>query len=128
MAAPAQSPLRARVLGALREGVAQALSDPDDHTLRGIEWTCGCADCQSVRRWAESPTAQPLLLAIAEARRRHVIEHLRHAAAPLTGETVRQGSPHKLRLDKPSDLHLRERQRRERWQAALIGLVGVEGG
>jgi hypothetical protein len=125
---PAQTPLRAKVLGALREGVAQALRDPDDHTLRGVEWTCACTDCQSVRRWAESPTAQPLVLAIAEARRRHVTEHLRHAAAPLTGETIRQGSPHKLRLDKPSDLHLRDRHRRECWQAALIGLGGDEVG
>ena len=116
---PTGGPLRERVVAALQAALAQAPSPPDDHTVRGIEWTCACADCVPVRRWAESPTAQPLVLAMAEPRRRHVVESLQQAAAPITGLTIRQGSPHKLRLDKSADLHEREAARRQRWSTSL---------
>jgi len=116
---PTGGSLRERVVAALQAALAQAPSPPDDHTVRGIEWTCACADCGPVRRWAESPTAQPLLLAMAEPRRRHVVEALQQAAAPIAGQTIRQGSPHKLRLDKSADLHEREAARRQRWSTSL---------
>lgn len=119
---PVDRPLRERVVAALREALARPPSDPDDHTLRGVEWTCTCADCLPVTRWAESPTAQPLVLPMAEPRRRHVQEQLARAAAPVTGETIRVGSPHKLRLEKARDLHARQRGRRDAWQAALTAL------
>lgn len=56
---------------------------------------------------------------MAEARRAHVIEALRNAAAPIGHQTVRRGSPHKLRLDKPADLHAREQATRQRWEQAM---------
>lgn len=111
--------LRARTVAALQAALEQPRAAPADHGVRGVEWVCACADCLPVRRWAESPGGQPLVLAMAEARRSHVIEALRNAAAPIGHQTVRQGSPHKLRLDKPDDLHAREQAARQRWELAL---------
>lgn len=123
---PVGGPLRERVVAALQAALAQAPREPDDYAVRGIEWTCACADCVPVRRWAESPTAQPLVLAMAELRRRHVVEALQQAAAPITGQTLRQGSPHKLLLDKAADLHEREAERRRLWSAWLAGAATGE--
>lgn len=120
---PADVPLRARTLACLRAALDHPASAPDDHTMRGIEWVCACADCLPVRRWAESPTGKALVLAIGEPRRRHVVEALRKAAAPVTDQTLRQGSPHKLQLDKAADLHARERAARLRWKQALDSLA-----
>jgi hypothetical protein len=122
---PTGGPLRQRVVAALQDALAQAPSMPNDHTVHGIEWTCACADCVPVRRWAESPTAQPLLLAMAEPRRRHVVEARQAAAAPITGQTIRQGSPHKLRLDKSADLHERDAARRQRWSTSLAAALAA---
>lgn len=121
---PSTQPLRDRVVAGLQAALSQAPSPPDDHTVRGVEWACACADCVPVRRWAESPTAQPLVLAMAELRRRHVVEALQQAAAPITAQTIRQGSPHKLRLDKAADLHEREAAQRRRWSASLAKMAG----
>lgn len=63
--------LRGGAIVALRKALARPLLEPDDHTVRDVEWTCACADCTPVTRWAESAAAQPLTLAMAEARRRH---------------------------------------------------------
>jgi hypothetical protein len=67
-----------------------------------------------------------LVLAMAEARRGHVVQALRDAGAPISSQTLRQGSPHKLRLDKAADLHAREHAARRRWGQALEGLVRLQ--
>jgi hypothetical protein len=122
---PPAAPVRTRAVVALRAALDRPPSAPDDHTVRGVEWVCACADCLPVRRWAESPSGQALVLAISEPRRRHIIEALRKAAAPVKDQTLRQGSPHKLRLDKASDLHTREDAARRRWAQALESLAGL---
>jgi hypothetical protein len=114
----------------LREGVIDtlriALTKPEraatDHGLRHIEWLCHCKDCTSMIEWAESPAAQPLVLAMAEPRRRHVEAKLQAAGAPIATTTLRQGSPHKLVLSKPDDLQARERSIRESWARDLARL------
>jgi hypothetical protein len=117
------SPLRAYVAAALEQRLAEPERAADDHALREIDWVCRCADCSITIRWAESRTAAPLQMAIAEGRRNHVIDKLRLAAAPLTHRTIKQGSPHKLELTKPVDLHAREQAQRSRWREALVRLA-----
>jgi hypothetical protein len=119
---PAQAPLRTQVVTALRHALAQAERAPDDHNLRGVAWTCRCTDCAGLIAWAESPAAQPLVMAMAEPRRRHVEEKFAESGAPLTATTLRQGSPHKLVLGKPADLQARDRVQRERWARDLAAL------
>lgn len=108
-AIPAGASLMLRVQAALREMVDRPDRAATDHGLYGIEWTCRCADCKPVIAWAESPEQRPLLLPMAESRRRHVEQSLQAAAAPIATATVKQGSPHKLQLSKPGNLHAKDR-------------------
>lgn len=119
---PLPEPLRER----LRAGLQQALAEPpraaEDHRLRGIPWTCRCRDCAEMIAWAESPGAHPLVLAMGEPRRQHVQAKFTDAGVPLSAQTLKQGSPHKLVLGKPRDLHERERGLREQWARDLAQL------
>ena len=124
LAAPERQALEARVCADLLSALAPAVPAADDHGLRDVLWTCRCADCTPAVRWAESPSPQPLLLSMAEARRSHVQSALQDAAAPLTFATVRQGSPHKLVLSKLPGLHAEWQRLRKVWAADLAGLDG----
>lgn len=125
---PERQALRGRVRTALQEALQQDLPAADDHGLRDMEWTCRCQDCQPAVAWAESPTQQPLQLALAEVRRSHVQQAMQDAAAPLVFQVLKQGSPHKLVLSKRPGLHdLRQRQR-VTWAADLAALESTATG
>jgi hypothetical protein len=113
------SPLRERAISSLSIVLGQPERLADDHSLQNVEWVCHCVDCTSMQQWAHSAEAQPLLIAMAEPRRAHLTSKIREAGAPLVLETIRQGSPHKLRLSKPTDLRAREQAERARWQRDL---------
>lgn len=116
---PAAQALRTLVSEALADALSRPERGADDHTIEDVEWICACADCMPVRRWAESPTAEPLVIPMAEARRKHVVERMRGAAAPVLDRTIKQGSPYRLRLDKSPELHARKRAKRQAWREAL---------
>ncbi len=116
--------LRKAVLAALRLALATPERGANDHTLDDIEWVCRCADCSAVIRWAESAQAQALTLAMPEARRNHVQERLSAAAAPVVCNTLRQGSPHKLVIDKAPGWHDKQRALRQTWKSDLAMLEG----
>lgn len=113
------SPLRERAISSLSKVLGQPERLADDHSLQNVEWVCHCVDCKSMQQWAHSVEAQPLLIAMAEPRRAHLTSKIREAGAPLVLETIRQGSPHKLRLSKPTDLRARDQAERARWQRDL---------
>jgi hypothetical protein len=113
--APDQRPLRKIVTHALEAALAVPLRAAGDHSLREMRWACACSDCVPVARWAESPGGEPLVLAMAQARRDHVQAMLQDAGAPLSAETLKQGSPHKLKLTKPGDLRGQDEVQRGRW-------------
>jgi 2OG-Fe(II) oxygenase superfamily len=119
---PDVSAMRQQVRNALQAALQAPLQGADDFGLRGIAWTCRCADCTPAIRWAESPSAQPLVLAMAEPRRAHVQSAMQDAAAPLGFQTLRQGSPHKLVLAKRSGLHAEQQRLRAAWAADLAAL------
>jgi hypothetical protein len=121
---PATAALRSQVIGALQARLAEPERTADDHSLRGITWVCRCADCAQLIDWAESPAAAPLVMAMAESRRRHVEQTFTDAGAPLAATTLRQGSPHKLVLAKPADLQARDRLQRDGWAQGLSMLAG----
>ncbi len=116
---PEGASLKAEVMDALRTALARPLRAEGDHSVADIEWTCRCADCKPVHAWAASPTAEAVILPMAQARRDHVERKLQDAGAPFKTETLRQGSPHKLKLQKPGQLHQQEAALRERWQREL---------
>jgi hypothetical protein len=120
---PAAASLLDRVAAAHEAFLSMPARAPGDHALRGLAWSCRCADCSTARQWAESASALPLVLAVAESRRLHVQGVLESAAAPVAAQTIRQGSPYKLQLNKPADLHAREQARRDAVAAALAWLT-----
>jgi hypothetical protein len=111
---PPGLPLRQQVVGALRAALAEPERTASDHRLRRIEWICRCVDCAGMIAWAESPRADPLVMAMAEPRRQHVQSRIEAAGAPLTVAILKQGSPHKLVLRKPHDLLEQDRTERRR--------------
>lgn len=116
---PEGSVLRGHMVDALNTALAHPPRAEDDHSLADIEWTCRCADCKPVQAWAASPTAEALILPMAQARREHVVQKLKDTGAHFKTETLRQGSPHKLKLHKPTQLRQAEQSRRQAWQQAL---------
>lgn len=114
--------LRAELAGPLCVALDAALAEPprppDDHGLRRIEWSCGCGDCKPVIAWAESATAAPLNLPLAEERRRHISDALSQAGAPIRTETLRQGRPYTLRCLKDYDAATRDAEWRRSLEAA----------
>lgn len=126
-ALPEMTALRAAVIDALQQALAAPEWAADDQRLGDVEWTCRCPDCQRVIDWAASPSAAPLTLAIAEARRQHVQGKLHNAAVVVAVKTVKQGSPHKLVLSKPTDLHAKRCARRQAWVDDLAALGGGTG-
>ena len=126
---PQDRPLHARVTEALRTALAEPVREVADHRLRGVEWVCRCQDCAGMLAWAESATAAPLVMAMAEPRRQHVQQQFEAAGAPLAAVTLRQGSPHKLVLRKPGDLQARDQAAHEVWAHDLAALApGVRHG
>ncbi len=122
IAQPALAGLRDLALLALSQSLAQAPRGADDHGLRGVDWCCRCSDCAGVIRWAETRTGLPLVLAMAEQRRRHVQEQLQLAGVGIGARTIKQGSPHKLVLNKPADLVRVDETERERDRRILARL------
>lgn len=60
--------------------------------------------------------------ALAEARRTHIITMLLDSSSGVSSEVTKQGSPYKLRLQKPKNLHISETKQRAQWQTALADL------
>ena len=120
--APARQALLGRVQAALQAALLPPLPAADDQGLRHISWTCRCAECKPALLWAESPAAEPLLLALAESRRQHVQRALQDAAAPLSFDTLRKGSPYKLVVTKKPGLHAQRQRQRAAWAADLAAL------
>ncbi|MBS0466595.1 MAG: 2OG-Fe(II) oxygenase [Proteobacteria bacterium] len=122
-ALPQAQQLHADVLTALQEALAEPPLADDDHSYLGVQWACRCADCTRAIDWALAPTAAPLTLAMAEARRSHVEESLQRSTGQFRFETLKKGSPYQLVIRKSEDLPLRRRQLRERWEGDLAALA-----
>ena len=118
-------PLRRAVQAALQAALAPPDPGPQHQGLVEIEWTCACQDCTQLASWAAAATAQPLVLAVAEARRSHVADRVQDAAAPLQLQVLKRGSPHQLVISKPADVPQRRQALRARWQADLLALQAL---
>jgi len=120
---PAARELRERAVLALRQALAAPLPADDDARLDPADWLCQCRDCVPVRHWLASAEGRPLVMAMAENRRRHVTEQAGISGLPVSTDTLKEGSPYKLRLGKPADLPMRRRALRAGWADDLAVLT-----
>lgn len=121
-AVPGWSALRVRVKQALDLSLAKALPEAGDWSMVVPVMPCQCADCRQVMTFLKSQDSASLTLAMAEARRKHLLEEFGQSGLRLAMDVLRQGSPHKLRINKPTNLHEKAAQQRlqhEKWRAAL---------
>lgn len=121
---PAPLPLFAQVVQALQTALAQPARSPADGHLAGVAWTCRCGNCQPMIDWAESPSTQPLVLAMAQQQRSHVEAQIQASGVPLGTETLTRGRPYKLVLHKPKNLWQQDQQQRQHWAAQWAMLQG----
>ena len=116
------STLRERVKQALNLSLAKALPEQGDWSMVVPVMRCQCADCRQVMTFLKNHDTANVLLAMAEARRKHILEEFGSSGLGLAMEVLRQGSPHKLRITKPANLREKAAQQRvqhEQWRAAL---------
>lgn len=121
---PGYELVRVVCIGHLNARVAADLSPPTD-LRREAKLACSCAICTEVSGFLRSPTQATWDLRAAERDRRHVEQHLLHAGADVAFHTVRQGSPHTLRVTKTqASYERRVVQRRE--DLATLARLGEE--
>jgi hypothetical protein len=116
------STLRERVKQALDLSLSNALPELGDWSMAVPVMRCQCADCRQVMTFLTNHDSANVVLAMAEARRKHVLEEFGQSGLGLAMEVLRQGSPHKLRITKPTNLREKAEQQRvqhEQWRAAL---------
>jgi hypothetical protein len=116
------STLRERVKQALNLSLAKALPEQGDWSMVVPVMRCQCADCRQVMTFLKNHDSANVLLAMAEARRKHILEEFGQSGLGLTMEVLRQGSPHKLRITKRANLREKAAQQRvqhEQWRADL---------
>jgi hypothetical protein len=121
-ALPGWAALRDKVMQALDLSLAKALPEVGDWSMVVPIMRCQCADCRQVMTFLKSHESENVLLAMAEARRKHILEEFGQSGLRLAMEVLRQGSPHKLRISKPTNLREKAEQQRvqhEQWRAAL---------
>ncbi|MCU0755072.1 MAG: 2OG-Fe(II) oxygenase [Xanthomonadales bacterium] len=112
---PLIAELRGELLDALQRALAEPIRPAHDQGLRRIEWVCRCELCAPMIAWAESASAASYVVGVAEKGRRHLIDCLRKAGAPIETDIIRRGSPYQLRCDKTGDAEARDAQ----WRALL---------
>jgi hypothetical protein len=107
---------------ALDLSLAKALPEQGDWSMVVPVMRCQCADCRQVMTFLRNHDSANVVLAMAEARRKHILEEFGSSGLGLAMEVLRQGSPHKLRITKPANLREKAAQQRvqhEQWRAAL---------
>jgi len=113
----------------LQDALAAALATPalaaGDQSLRDIEWICRCTICTPVIQWAESPSASPYRVAIAEQWRQHISQFVQWSGAPISTETIKQGRPYILQCQKAADARQRHAEQRQALKLAHTQLQAL---
>ncbi len=71
---------------------------------------CNCADCRDLNVFLASSIQKNMVWPLAKARRQHIHYKIDLLGVPVTHETRRDGSPHKLILTKTAELFQRHQQ------------------
>lgn len=121
-AVPGWANLRQRVVQALDASLAKPLPAVGDWSMAVPVMRCDCADCRQVKNFLTQPDNASVVLAMAEARRKHLLSVFGLSGLNLAMDELRQGSPYKLRIQKPNNLRAQAEQRQQQyaqWRDAL---------
>jgi hypothetical protein len=122
----ATEPQRARFLKFVRGRLTALLDRPP---RRSDDWSivqedrCGCADCQELNKFLQSSRLDHKVWPMAKGRRLHIHREIDAMGIPVTHDTERTGSPHKLHLRKTEQLFRQDQARRFRLKDALDDLA-----
>lgn len=103
----------------LQEQLARPKRADDDWSITDFDPGDCCDDCLHLATFLTDPSQQQLTWPLAKPRRRHIHHRIDEAELPVTHQTKRQGSPHKLILTKTPDRFSRDAQHRTAAQAWL---------
>jgi hypothetical protein len=87
---------------------------------------CKCADCGELRRFLADPGEQVHHFRMAEGRRRHLEDQIRHHACDLDCRTERRGSPHTLVCTKNTATYERQLRKFHEDQEHLATLRAIQ--
>lgn len=91
----------------------------DDWSITEFESGDCCDDCEHLAAFLADPAQQQSIWPLAKPRRRHIHQRIDEAELPVTHQTRRQGSPHKLILAKTPALFTRDAARRSTTESTL---------
>ncbi|MFN3214859.1 MAG: hypothetical protein ACE367_00005, partial [Acidimicrobiales bacterium] len=97
---------------ATERGLAQPERSPDDWSINRFDASNCCSDCTQLAAFLHDADQQQLTWPLAKPRRQHIHHRIDEAELPVTHQTLRQGSPHKLVLTKTDALFHEEAQQR----------------
>lgn len=114
-----------QLFNALKERFEQLIHSPErqegDWSIQE-QSTCACDDCSKLNRYLASETQQSLTWPLNKERRQHIHGAIDGLGIPVTHATKREGSPHKLMLNKTQELFEREKRFRDEAREALACL------
>ncbi len=94
----------------------------DDWSIERPDQACDCDDCQVLQAFLHDAERRQHVWPLAKPRRQHIHQQIDGAELPVTHQTRREGSPHKLVLTKADDLVQRDQQTRRRIETELAEL------
>lgn len=97
---------------ATERALAQPERSSDDWSINSFDPSGCCDDCSQLAAFLHDADQQQLTWPLAKPRRQHIHHRIDEAELPVTHQTLRQGSPHKLVLTKSDALFRDEAQQR----------------
>ena len=94
-----------------------------DWSVAGFRQSSCCQDCKELDVFLADSIRKQHIWPMARPRREHIHRRIDEAELPVTHQTRREGSPHKLVLTKTTDVFTRDAKRRS---AALAELDTIE--
>ncbi|VAX05914.1 hypothetical protein MNBD_GAMMA19-1216 [hydrothermal vent metagenome] len=116
---------RTRFLAFVRNKLITVLDSPprqaDDWSIIATD-RCGCADCQELNTFLQASDLTHKTWPLAKGRRQHIHGIVEGMSIPVSHQTERSGSPHKLHLKKCEQLFKDAQMQREQLEEALCVL------
>ncbi len=106
------APFAQRCADLLQSELARPERQPDDWSINSFQRSDHCQDCTQLAEFLADPHQRQLVWPLAKPRREHIHHRIDEAEFPITHQTRREGSPHKLVLIKTADLHHGDTERR----------------